>query len=70
MKEDPLLVKREWSFVNEQIGAFPPTDVRNMTIHHKIIMTMVDGKIWQVVTASPLAATCNVCKPKLSEMNI
>lgn len=69
MKENPLLVKREWSFVNEQIEAILPTEVENVTIHHKVIMTMIDGKICQVVTGTPSASTCYICKAKPTEMN-
>lgn len=69
MKEDPSLVRREWSSVKEEIGAILPTEDGNITIHHKVIMTMVDGKICQVVTGTPSASTCYICKAKPSEMN-
>lgn len=48
MKENPSLVKREWASVNEEIRSLLHTEVGNITIQHKVIMTMVDGKICQV----------------------
>lgn len=41
-----------------------PTVVQNVQVHHKLILTMVDGKVCQALTNTPSAASCFICKPR------
>ena len=51
------------SKLQEAIINLVPTVVDNITVHHKLILTMVDGKVCQALTNTPSAASCYICKP-------
>lgn len=41
---------------------------KTVTIKHELFLTMVDGKVVQILTNTPFVSTCNVCRAKPSEM--
>lgn len=70
-KENADLVKSGWAAVKADIEFLLPSALKNITVHHKLILTMVDVKVCQALTNTPSTATCYICKPKTnpSEMN-
>lgn len=64
IKESPELVRQEISEIQEAIVNLFPTEVDNIKVHHKLILTMVDGKVCQALTNTPSASSCYICKPR------
>lgn len=62
-KETATLIRSEWESLKAEIDNLVTTHTNNYEIHHKIILTMVDGKICQALTNTPSAATCYMCCP-------
>lgn len=62
-KESATLITSEWDSLKTEINNLVTTNIDNYEIHHKIILTMVDGKICQALTHTPSAATCYMCHP-------
>ena len=62
-KETANITRQEMSKLQEAIINLVPTVVDNITVHHKLILTMVDGKVCQALTNTPSAASCYICKP-------
>lgn len=62
-KETATLIKSEWDSLKTEIDNLVTTHTDNYEIHHKIILTMVDGKICQALTNTSSAATCYMSHP-------
>ncbi|XP_076034196.1 uncharacterized protein LOC143020994 isoform X2 [Oratosquilla oratoria] len=63
-KETAENTRQEILELQEAIANLPPTVIENVEVHHKLILTMVDGKVCQALTNTPSAASCYICKPK------
>lgn len=63
-KETAELTRQEILILEEAIKKLVPTVVDNIEVHHKLMLTMVDGKVCQALTNTPSAASCYICKPR------
>ena len=70
-KETAELTRSEIKDLTDAVTRLCPTECDSYVIHHKIILTMVDGKVCQALTNTPSAASCYLCIPKTnpSSMN-
>ena len=72
-KETPEKTKSVVEDIEKQIQRLQPSKVlineTLFSIKHELFFTMIDGKVVQVLTNTPSAATCNVCLAKPTEMN-
>lgn len=71
IKETADVVRKEVEAFKESVQQLHPTVTDNIQVHHKIIITMVDGKVCQALTHTPSAASCYICIPRTnpSSMN-
>lgn len=63
-KESSDYTRKQVSELQEAIKNLVPTETEKATIHHKMLMTMVDGKVCQALTHTPSSASCYICKPR------
>lgn len=63
-KESADDTRQELSQLQDAIQHLVPTLTNKATVHHKLLLTMVDGKVCQAVTHTPSAASCYICKPR------
>lgn len=63
-KETADHTRQDISQLQEAIQHLVPTLTDNSEIHHKLLLTMVDGKVCQALTHTPSAASCYICKPR------
>lgn len=63
-KESSDHTREEISHLQEEIQNLIPTLTEKTKVHHKMLLTMVDGKVCQALTHTPSAASCYICKPK------
>lgn len=72
-KETPELTKSEIGRIKEEIKELSTTRIVfgkfRCKVAHKMLLTMLDGKVAQNLTETPSAATCHLCKAKPTEMN-
>lgn len=72
-KETIEYTKQEDEKIQEQIQNLETTRVTinhlNFFITHKLVQTMVDGKVCNSLTENRSAATCNICNTKPSKLN-
>jgi hypothetical protein len=69
MKESVEATNRVIGDINEEIQSLCRIDERDITVEHKLAMTMVDGKVCNSVSGNKAAMTCYICGAKPSEMN-
>ena len=71
IKETPDVVRKEVEAFKEAVHQLHPTVTDNIQVRHKLIITMVDGKVCQALTHTPSAASCYICIPRTnpSSMN-
>lgn len=62
MKETPDLIRSEHEFIKNEIHNLTPSEEGGNTVHHKLILTMVDGKVCQALT-STASSNCYLCQP-------
>ena len=70
-KESVHLIKKETNLIYEQISNLMPTKVtindKEITITHKLFLTMADGKVCNALTGTKSSQRCYICgaTPKL-----
>lgn len=64
-KDTVVAVKKK---IEDQIMALQPTKVGGINVNHKLLLTMIDGKISSIISDTA-SAVCDICKAKPSEMN-
>lgn len=63
-KETADQTRKDISQLQEAIQHLVPTLTDKTEVHHKMLLTMVDGKVCQALTHTPSAASCYICKPR------
>lgn len=63
-------VKREYAKIQNEIDLLMPTRVcDNISINHKLLFTMIDGKICSTLAESSSTMRCYICGASPTEMN-
>ncbi|XP_076052661.1 uncharacterized protein LOC143032080 [Oratosquilla oratoria] len=60
-KETADQTRQDVSELKEAIENLVPTVSDTCEVHHKLLLTMVDGKVCQALTETPSAASCYIC---------
>lgn len=68
MKETEFNVKNEMTNIETEIESLNPTKCENATIKHKLLLTMIDGKVASYISGTS-TAVCDLCKARPKEMN-
>lgn len=72
-KETQALIKRECEAVESQIQELVLTivelDEMTISIKHELILSMIDGKVCNVLSENKSTQTCFICKATSKEMN-
>lgn len=72
-KETPQLIKEETHKVQQQIDELSPTELlvgeNVIEIHHNLLMTMVDGKVCNVLAENKSSQRCYICGALPKDMN-
>lgn len=72
-KETPDKTRSVVNDINAQIATLEPTLINEsgegIEIKHELFLTMVDGKVTQVLTETFSGAVCTICGAKPTEMN-
>lgn len=59
-----------WQSLKDDINLLSETEISKSTsIKHKLLLTMIDGKICSTVTGSTSTMNCYICRAKPTEMN-
>lgn len=73
-KETYELIKNECSNIEKQIKELVPTQITiesaNIFVTHKLILTMVDGKVCNTLSENKSTQRCFICKATAKEMNL
>lgn len=72
-KETPDETKAEVRSLEDEIDNLEPTSIVingiNCLVYHKMLLTMVDGKVCQALSNTISTATCYICGANPSQMN-
>lgn len=74
-KETQQLIKEECEYVKKQISDLRPTIVKiddnglNIRVNHELIMSMIDGKVCNVIAENKSSQRCYICNVTSKEMN-
>lgn len=72
-KETSEKTKEEVAIVEAQIQKLLPTSVtvfgKTINVVHRLLLTMVDGKVCQALSETPSSSTCIVCLANPKQMN-
>lgn len=70
-KETESTIKEIENKIQDAIRNLLPTIKDNITIHHILVQTMIDGKVCQTISDIKSRSSCYICKPstKPSSMN-
>lgn len=60
-KETPEVIRTEIERINEEISSLIPTVTDSTEISHQLVMTMVDGKICNLLSETRFAVRCYIC---------
>lgn len=70
MKESPEIIKTEKGKMDEEIKKLVPTKLfETVEVHHKLLFTMVDGKICSTLSDASSCASCYICGATPKQMN-
>lgn len=71
VKETEDVIRSEHASIKREIDDLQPYVEGDITVYHTLILTMVDGKVCQVLSGTPSSSTCFMCHPKTnpSRMN-
>lgn len=70
VKETTDITNEEISYITEQIEALVSTDAGdNLFVKHKILFTMVDGKVCNAATNTKSTMRCYICDATATEFN-
>lgn len=71
--ENTDIIKTKINDMNSQIEHLRPTQCiynqKNIAVKHKLIMTMVDGKVINAICENVSSMRCHICNAKPTEMN-
>lgn len=72
-KETPAKTKEVVENIETQIKLLSPSIIvkneQQVEVKHELFLTMIDGKIAQVLTNTPSCSTCTICKATPTQMN-
>lgn len=72
-KETKSYVTEFVKSINDQISELVDTKIefpgKTVYVKHNLFLTMIDGKVCQILTGTSSSACCNICGAKPSEMN-
>lgn len=72
-KETPAKTREVVDNIETQIKLLSQTIIsknnKNVAVNHKLFLTMIDGKVAQVLTNTPSSASCTICKATPTQMN-
>lgn len=69
LKENKEVVMEEKTRMDNEIQALVPSKYKGNEISHKLMMTMIDGKICTYLSEAKSNAACYLCLAKPTEMN-
>src|SRR5436190_15999152 len=73
VKEPPDKTRAEVRALKDEIDHLEPTSIVingiNCLVYHKMLLTMVDGKVCQALSNTMSSATCYICGANSSQMN-
>lgn len=70
VKETTDVTKEEIDYITTQIDALASTDIgNNLSVKHKMLFTMVDGKVCNAATHTKSTMRCYICDATTSEFN-
>lgn len=68
-KESPTVIQNEIESIRNEIQNLLPTICGGLEIQHKLLLTMIDGKICNTLTQNSSSMRCYLCNAKPTEMN-
>lgn len=68
MKETEFNVKNEMAAIESEIESLSTSNYDNASITHKLLLTMIDGKVASYISGTS-TAVCDLCKARPKEMN-
>lgn len=69
-KETPCLIKEQIELIRSEIAVLSQTDIgKGVNVSHKLILSMIDGKVCNAITDNLFAMRCYTCKAAPKEMN-
>lgn len=70
IKETTNIIEEEINYITEQIEELVRTDIgNNLSVKHKMLFTMVDGKVCNAATHTKSTMKCYICDATTSEFN-
>lgn len=70
VKETSDITQEEIDYITTQIEALSSTDIgNNLSVKHKMLFTMVDGKVSKAATHTKSTMRCYICDATSSEFN-
>lgn len=72
-KESTHLIKKECDEIKKQVMNLTPTQIKigekNITVNHTLILSMIDGKVCNVLSDNSSTQKCFICKATGKDMN-
>lgn len=72
-KESEALIKAEYQYIEKRMEDVIPTLIEvhgvAISVAHQMILSMIDGKVCNVLTANKSTQRCYICKATPKEMN-
>lgn len=68
MKETQASVEIERALIYNEIDALCSSKIKEVSVKHQLLMTMIDGKICSYLSETS-STTCGICKAKPAEIN-
>lgn len=72
-KETEQLIKEEYNNVQKQIDEIVPSNIQikdvNISVSHHLILSMIDGKVCNVLSENKSTQRCFICKTTAKNMN-
>lgn len=73
-KETDLYIKNQVAYIQNQIQDLLPSNIIihgiNYKVNHKLVLTMVDGKVCNSLADNKSSQSCYICKAKPTQMNL
>ncbi|KAL4712693.1 hypothetical protein ACJJTC_007990 [Scirpophaga incertulas] len=69
VKETTDVTNEEINYIQLQISALSSTNINDTSIKHKMLFTMVDGKVCNAATHTKSTMRCYICDATVSEFN-
>lgn len=69
VKESETELKQCIAEIESQINSLIPFKFENTTVNHKFLLTMLDGKVCNILAENDASARCYICKASPKEMN-